>query len=67
MKTEKIKTEEHVEYDSDESDCSDSSSFSSKSSHSELEPDEYKTRTEESFIEYFKMGKGKKKVQIFLN
>ena len=62
MKNEKIKTEEHIEYDSDDSDSSSSSTSSSKSSHYELKPEEYKTRTEESFTEYFKMGKGTEKV-----
>ena len=65
MKNEKIKTEEHIEYDSDDSDSSSYSTSSSKSSHYELKPEEYKTRTEESFTEYFKMGKGNEKVCLF--
>ena len=54
--------EEHTEYDSDDSACSSSSSESSRSSSYQLRPEEYKTRTEESFTEYFVKGKGNKKV-----
>jgi len=61
VKKEKIKTEEHIEYDSDDSLCSSSSASSAKSSHYELVPEDYKTRTEESFTEYFVKGKGANK------
>ena len=56
MQNERIKTEEHIEYDSDDS-SSGSSSTSSKSSHLKLEPEVYKTRKDENFTEYFKIHK----------
>ena len=56
MQNERIKTEEHIEYDSDDSSESGSSS-SSKSSHNKLEPEVYKTRKDENFTEYFKIHK----------
>ena len=62
MQNERIRTEEHIEYDSDDSACSSSSSESSRSSFYQQEPEEYKTKTEESFTEYFVHGKGNKKV-----
>ena len=57
MQNERIKTEEHIEYDSDDSSESGSSSSSSKSSHNKLEPEVYKTRKDENFTEYFKINK----------
>ena len=56
---EKIKTEEHEVYNSNDSDTSDDEGDFEKIEHSELSEDqplEYKTRTEESFIEYFQKG-----------
>jgi len=61
MLTENIKTEQHEEYESNDCETSDDESDFEKIEYEELqmeEPAEYKTRTEESFIEYFKMGKG---------
>jgi len=60
MQNERIKTEEHIEYDSDDSSESGSSS-SSKSSHNKLEPEVYKTRKDENFTEYFKIHKNQPK------
>ena len=57
MQNERIRTEEHIEYDSDDSPDDGSSSSSSKSSHHKLEPEIYKTRKDENFTEYFKIGK----------
>jgi len=57
MQNERIKTEEHIEYDSDDSSSSGSSSKSSKSSRHKLEPEVYKTRKDENFTEYFKIHK----------
>jgi len=57
VKNERIVTEEHVEYDSDDSACSSSSSESSRSTFVKQEPEEYKTRTEEAYTEYFVKGK----------
>ena len=56
MQNERIKTEEHIEYDSDDS-SSDGSSTSSRSSRHKLEPEVYKTRKDENFTEYFKIHK----------
>jgi len=56
---EKIKTEEHEVYNSNDSDTSDDGGDFEKIEYSELSEDqplEYKTRTEESFIEYFQKG-----------
>lgn len=56
---EKIKTEEHEVYNSNDSDTSDEEGDFEKIEYSELSEDqplEYKTRTEESFIEYFQKG-----------
>ena len=56
---EKIKTEEREVYNSGDSETSDDEGDFVKIEHEELieeEPLEYKTRTEESFIEYFKRG-----------
>jgi len=64
LKKERIVNEEHIEYDSDDSACSSSSSESSRSSYYQLEPEEYKTRTEESFTEYFVHGKGNEKDKL---
>jgi len=58
MQNERIRTEEHIEYDSDDSKASSSSS-SSSSSHHKLEPEVYKTRKDENFTEYFNVGKDK--------
>ena len=57
MQNERIKTEEHIEYDSDDLPNDGSSSSSSKSSHHKLEPEIYKTRKDENYTEYFKIGK----------
>ena len=56
---EKIKTEEHEVYNSQDSETSDDEGDFEKIEYSELSEDqplEYKTRTEESFIEYFQKG-----------
>lgn len=56
---EKIKTEEHEVYNSNDSDTSDEEGDFEKIEYSELseeQPLDYKTRTEESFIEYFQKG-----------
>ena len=56
---EKIKTEEHEVYNSNDSDTSDDGADFEKIEYSDLSVDkplEYKTRTEESFIEYFQKG-----------
>ena len=55
MQNERIKTEEHIEYDSDDSSTDGSSSSSSKSERHKLEPEVYKTRKDENFTEYFKI------------
>ena len=57
MQNERIKTEEHIEYDSDDSSSDGSSSTSSRSSRHKLEPEVYKTRKDENFTEYFKIHK----------
>ena len=57
MQNERIRTEEHIEYDSDDSPEDGSSSSSSKSSNHQLEPEIYKTRKDENFTEYFRVGK----------
>ena len=57
MQNERIKTEEHIEYDSDDSTSDGTSTSSSKSSHHKLEPEVYKTRKDENFTEYFKIHK----------
>ena len=62
LKQERTVTDEHIEYDSDDSACSSSSSESSRSSYYQLRPEEYQTRTEESFTEYFVKGNGDEKV-----
>jgi len=62
MHNERIRTEEHIEYDSD--DTPDSGSSSSSSSHVKLEPEIYKTRKDENFTEYYKVGKGDKYVKV---
>jgi len=64
MVTEKVRTEQHEEYESVASETSDDESDFEKIEYEELyqdEPLEYKTKTEESFIEYFKMGSDKNK------
>jgi len=61
MQNERIRTEEHIEYDSDDTPDDGSSSSSSKSSHHKYEPEIYKTRKDENFTEYFKAGKENKK------
>jgi len=56
---EKIKTEEHEVYNSADSETSDDEADFEKIEYEELkkeQPLEYKTRTEESFIEYFQKG-----------
>ena len=56
---EKIRTEEHEVYNSNDSDTSDEEGDFEKIEYSELSEDQpldYKTRTEESFIEYFQKG-----------
>ena len=57
MQNERIKTEEHIEYDSDDSSSDGSSSTSSRASRHKLEPEVYKTRKDENFTEYFKIHK----------
>ena len=57
MQNERIKTEEHIEYDSDDSPDDGSGSSSSKSSHHKLEPEIYKTRKDENVTKYFKIEK----------
>ena len=57
MQNERIKTEEHIEYDSDDSTSDGSSTTSSRSSRHKLEPEVYKTRKDENFTEYFKIHK----------
>ena len=64
MQNERIRTEEHIEYDSDDSPGDGSSSSSSKSSHHKLEPEIYKTRKDENFTEYFKIGKENNKQRV---
>ena len=57
--TESIRTEQHEEYESNDSQTSDDEADFEKIEYEELyqeEPKEYKTRTEESFIEYFQNG-----------
>ena len=54
MQNERVRTEEHIEYDSNDSPDEGSSSSSSKSSHHKLEPEIYKTRKDENFTEYYK-------------
>jgi len=54
MQNERIRTEEHIEYDSDDEPEDGSSSSSYKSSHHQLEPEVYKTRKDENFTEYYK-------------
>ena len=63
MQNERIKTEEHIEYDSDDSSTSGSSS-SSKSSRHKLEPEVYKTRKDENFTEYFKTDKNSSNIKV---
>ena len=62
MQNERIKTEEHIEYDSDDSSSDGSSSTSSRSSRHKLEPEVYKTRKDENFTEYFKIHKNQVKI-----
>ena len=62
MQNERIRTEEHIEYDSgDDPDDEGSSSSSQKSSHRKFEPETYKTKKEEQFTEYYKSGKDRNK------
>jgi len=56
MQNERIKTEEHIEYDSDDTPDSGASSTSVSSRH-KLEPEVYKTRKDENFVEYFKLDR----------
>ena len=63
MQNERIKTEEHIEYDSDDSSSDGSSSTSSRSSRHKLEPEVYKTRKDENFTEYFKIHKNQVEVR----
>jgi len=60
MQNERIRNEEHIEYDSDETPDSGSESSNSVSSHHKLEPEVYKTRKDENFVEYFRSGKDNK-------
>ncbi|XP_023328470.1 uncharacterized protein LOC111701421 [Eurytemora carolleeae] len=57
MQNERIKTEKHIEYDSDDTPDSGSSSSKSEISRHALEPEIYKTRKDENFIEYFKIDR----------
>ena len=59
-----MKTEQHEVYESNDSETSDDESDFEKIEYEELElmePREYKTKTEESFIEYFQKGQNKDK------
>ena len=61
---ERVKTEQHEVYESNDSETSDDESDFEKIEYEELElmePREYKTKTEESFIEYFQKGQNKDK------
>lgn len=69
IQTEKVQTERHEVYESNESETSDAESDFEKIEYEELvqeEPLEYKTKTEESFIEYFQKGQNKDKWVIIL-
>lgn len=60
---ERVKTEQHEVYESNDSETSDDESDFEKIEFEELElmePREYKTKTEESFIEYFQKGQNQK-------
>jgi len=60
---ERVKTEQHEVYESNDSETSDDESDFEKIEYEELElmePREYKTKTEESFIEYFQKGQNQK-------
>jgi len=62
--SERVRREEHEEYESGESATSDEGEDFEMIEYEELrqvEPREYKTKTEESFIEYFQKGQNKKK------
>ena len=63
MQNERIKTEEHIEYDSDDSTSDGSSTTSSRSSRHKLEPEVYKTRKDENFTEYFKIHKNQVEIR----
>jgi len=57
--SERLRREEHEEYESGESETSDEGEDFERIEYEELrqmEPREYKTKTEESFIEYFQKG-----------
>jgi len=57
--SERIRREEHEEYESGQSETSDEGEDFERIEYEELrheEPREYKTKTEESFIEYFQKG-----------
>lgn len=59
MFTERVRTEQHEEYESNDNQTSDEGEDFEKIEYEELyqeEPKEYKTKTEESFIEYFQNG-----------
>merc|ERR1712066_181426 len=59
MISERLRREEHEEYESGESETSDEGEDFERIEFEELrqmEPREYKTKTEESFIEYFQKG-----------
>ena len=69
IQTEKVQTERHEVYESNDSETSDAESDFEKIEYEELvqeEPLEYKTKTEESFIEYFQKGQNKDKWVIIL-
>ena len=57
--SERVRREEHEEYESGQSETSDEGEDFERIEYEELrheEPREYKTKTEESFIEYFQKG-----------
>ena len=67
---ERVKTEQHEVYESNDSETSDDESDFEKIEFEELElmePREYKTKTEESFIEYFQKGQNQKDKRVINN
>ena len=54
MQNERVKTEEHIEYDSGDEPDDDEGSSSEKSSHYKYKPETYKTRKDEKMTEYYR-------------
>jgi len=54
MQNERVKTEEHIEYDSGDDPDDEGSSSSEKSSHHKYKPETYKTRKDERMTEYYR-------------